>query len=147
MRIVSLPPLRAASFYGNGAEPEAIAHQKLSAWAGPRNLLKPNRGRLVFGFNIPSPAPGSPNYGYEFWVTLDADEDPGEGVEVKEFAGGLYAVTRCVGVERIGEVWEQLAAWRNGTHYRFGSHQWLEEHIDIWNLDQFVLHLFLPLAE
>jgi AraC family transcriptional regulator len=146
VRIVTLPAMRVASFYGYGAEPEMMAHQKLAAWAGPRGLLQPNSGRLVFGFNNPSPSSGSPNYGYEFWMTLDADEDPGEGIDVKQFDGGLYAVTRCVGTQIIGEVWERLAAWRNGTHYRFGNHQWLEEHIDVWNDDQFVLDLFLPIV-
>ena len=147
VRIVTLPPLRVASFYGYGAEPEMIAHGKLEEWARPRGLLQPNSGRLVFGFNNPSPTPGSPNYGYEFWMTLDSEEDPSEGVEVKQFAGGLYAVTRCVGTEIIGEVWQQLAAWRNGTHYRYGTHQWLEEHINIWDSEQFVLDLFLPIGE
>ena len=147
VRIVTLSPMRVASYYGYGAAPEGVAHEKLAAWARPRGLLQPNSGRLVFGFNNPSPSPGSPNYGYEFWMTLDPGEDPGEGVQVKQFGGGLYAVTRCVGVAIIGEVWERLGAWRNGTHYRFGSHQWLEEHIDIWNDDQFVLDLFLPIAQ
>lgn len=147
VRLVTLPSMQVASFYGYGAGPEAIAHSKLRAWAGPRGLLAQDSGRLVFGFNNPDPAPGSANYGYEFWLTLDDDEEPGEGVEVKRFAGGLYAVTRCVGVESIGEMWQQLAAWRNGTHYRYGGHQWLEEHVNIWDSDQFILDLFLPIAE
>jgi len=146
VRIVTLPPMRVASFYGYGEGPEMVAHGTLEEWERPRGLLQANSGRLVFGFNNPSPTAGSPNYGYEFWMTLDADEDPGEGVEVKTFPGGMYAVTRCVGVEIIGAVWQQLAAWRNGTHYRYGNHQWLEEHVNIWDSGPFTLDLFLPIA-
>ena len=95
VRIVKLGPLRVASVLGYGKEPEDIAWKKLAAFAQAHGLFENLDQHRVFGFNNPSPSPGSPNYGYEFWITVDpALEAEGE-VEIKAFSGGLYAVARC----------------------------------------------------
>ena len=152
VRIVTLPPMRVASFYGYGAGPEMIAHGKLEEWARPRGLLQPNSGRLVFGFNNPSPTPGSPNYGYEVWIVVHPDTAPDGEARMLDFPGGLYAVTRCVVPEGdfavIGNTWQQLNVWREDSPYKAGCHQWLEESLplDLPGV-AFVLDLYLPLAE
>ncbi|MEZ4638066.1 MAG: effector binding domain-containing protein [Caldilineaceae bacterium] len=107
----------------------------------------------MFGFNNPNPSPGSPNYGYEFWIVVGAEEESSADVPVKEFGGGLYAVTRCeVGGapgDTIPATWQELVAWREDSAYRMGRHQWLEKHIPLGDMaeDQFDLDLYMPIAK
>ena len=71
VRIVRLEPMRVASAYGFGASPEGIAHEKMQALLRAKKLLDGYSTKYRhFGFNNPSPAPGSPNYGYEIWVEI-----------------------------------------------------------------------------
>lgn len=153
VRIVRLPALHVASVHGFGKEPEAMAWQKLTTWAGPLGLLDKPEQHRIFGFNNPNPAPGSPNYGYEFWITVGPDVIPTHEVELKDFAGGLYAVTRCDVQNdpgnRIPATWQQLVRWREGSKYKSARHQWLEEHISTSGLPEgdFILDLYLPIAE
>jgi hypothetical protein len=68
MQIVKLEPLRVASAWAFGPQPEGAAWEILQTWAQARGLL--HDGARIFGFNNPSPAPGSPNYGYEYWLEV-----------------------------------------------------------------------------
>ncbi|MEA3308899.1 MAG: GyrI-like domain-containing protein [Chloroflexota bacterium] len=150
--IVNLEPLRVARFHGFGEEPEDIVWQKLTAWAEPRDLLDYTPQHRIFGFNNPNPAPGSPNYGYEFWITVTSEETAGEDVEIVEFPGGLYAIARAAirndAYEVIGDTWKQLVAWREQSAYHSADHQWLEEHICVAAVGtDFDLDLYLPIAE
>ena len=155
VRVVKLEPMRVASVHAFSEGPEIEAGQKLVAWARPKGLLDdPDRYR-VFGFNNPDPSPGSPNYGYEFWIVVGPDVEPEGEVKVKEFPGGLYAVTRCDvppggAYEAIPATWQQLVAWCEDSEYQFATHQWLEKHIDLAETSPetgFVLDLHLPIAE
>lgn len=153
VRIVRLPALHVASVHGFGREPEAAAWQQLTTWAGPLGLLDKPEEHRIFGFNNPNPAPGSPNYGYEFWITVGVDITPTADVELKAFPGGLYAVTRCEvhndAGDHIPATWQQLVRWRESSKYKGARHQWLEEHISTSGLTagEFVLDLYLPIAE
>ncbi len=146
VRIVELEPMRVASVLGFSATPEKDAHEMMMGWARPKGLLdKPFRW---FGFNNPNPSPGSPHYGYEVWLPVDQDV-PGAGdVRIKQFSGGLYAVTRCEGLQNIGERWQQLVAWVEDSHYQCAQHQWLEElfTVDATRLEEYVFDLYLPIA-
>src|SRR5512135_1683298 len=117
VRIVQLPALRVASAYGFGESPEARAWQTLLDWARACGLADWSAHRF-FGFNNPSPAVGSPNYGYEQWMTIDPGVVGSGAVTVKDFPGGMYAVTRCQGLEHIMRVWAELAAWAEAGPYR-----------------------------
>ena len=152
VRIVRLELLHVASFHAFGGGPETMAWEKLVAWAKPKGLLdRPDQHR-IFGFNNPDPAPGSPNYGYEFWIAVGPEVQPEGEARIKDFAGGLYAVTRCEvkgdpGSE-IPETWKRLLKWREDSRYRPAHHQWLEEHIETGAMpNEFVLDLYLPIAE
>ena len=84
VRLVTLAPMRVASFYGFGPSPELVAWEKLMAWSRPKGLLDgPTRAR-IFGFNNPNPSAGSPNYGYEFWIEVG----PEETVDAEDEGGG-----------------------------------------------------------
>jgi len=134
VRIVKLEPLRVASAYGFGESPEIVAWDRLFAWAKQNGLAQNASGlaesareRRFFGFNNPSPTPGSPNYGYEQWMTVGPEVEPAGEIRLEEFPGGLYAVLRCQGVSNIPGGWTKLVHWLEDSPYQHGKHQWLEE--------------------
>ncbi len=154
VRIVSLPPMRVASTYGFGEHPEPIAWENMAKLIARTHLMEDGQEHLFFGFNNPNPAPGSPNYGYEQWITVGPDFQPDGETQVKEFQGGLYAVTRAQLVS-IGQTWEQLFYWREKSPYRFGNHQWLEACVT-YPLDaqgnmvpeeKMIMDLYMPIVE
>ena len=151
VRIVKLEPMRVASAHALGEGPEEDAIKKLIAWAKPKGLLEDPEKHRVFGFNNPDPSPGSPNYGYEFWITVGPDVEPEGEITIKEFSGGLYAVTRCEVQnpwDDIPGTWKRLVAWLEDSKYRWSPHQWLEEHLGpLESSEQFVLDLYMPIAE
>jgi DNA gyrase inhibitor GyrI len=152
VRIVKLEPMRVASAHAFGPNPETEAMNKLQAWAHPEGLLDDPEKHRVFGFNNPDPSPGSPNYGYEFWIAVGPDAEAEGDIEIKEFSGGLYAVTRCEvqgdAYDIISATWQQLVAWREDSPYRCAAHQWLEEVLGPpVSSDDFVLDLYLPVTE
>jgi DNA gyrase inhibitor GyrI len=152
VRIVTLSPLRVASFHGFGTGPEEIALAKLQGWAEPRGFLDAPQEHRIFGFNNPDPSPGSANYGYEFWIVVGPDVQSDDEATVKEFGGGLYAVTRCDVKnpwQDIPGTWTKLVAWCENSPYRMAHHQWLEEHIVLSTTRpalEFVLDLHLPIV-
>jgi DNA gyrase inhibitor GyrI len=149
VRIVRLAPMLVASAYGFGASPEALAWRILLDWAKAGGLLDVEPAPRFFGFNNPSPAPGSPNYGYEQWMTVGPEVAGSSGVTIKESAGGLYAVARCEGQQTITDIWRRLAAWCEDSPYVMGQHQWLEECFtpDAARLEDFIFDLYLPIVE
>ena len=149
VRIVSLDPLRVASAYGFGASPEGIAFEKIEAFAAANHLLEEGKLPSTFGFNHPDPSPGSPNYGYEVWLPIAEEVQAQEDIIIKNIPKGLYAVTRLTGLQYIGEVWKRLVKWREGSKYKFGSHQWLEHLLSPPDspLEGYVFDLYLPIAE
>jgi DNA gyrase inhibitor GyrI len=146
VRVVRLEPLRVAAGYGFGASPEEQAWQKLLDWARGKGLLDRVTAHRFFGFNNPSPSPGSPNYGYEQWMTVGPDIQPEGEIKVKEFPGGLYAVMRCEGIPNP-DIWQQLVLWREHSQYEPAHHQWLEECLNPLDPpDKFVFDLYMPIA-
>ena len=149
VRIVTLEPLRAICLNGFGSEPEMQAWNKLVAWAQAHGLWQDGQPRRFFGYNNPSPSAGSPNYGYDTWLVVGPEVQPDGEARLIEFPGGLYAVTRCQGVENIAATWHRMVGWLEQSPYRHGSHQWLEEHLSTPELTggDFILDLYLPLSE
>lgn len=149
VKVVKLEPMRVVSFHGFGEEPEDIAFKKLREWATPKGFLDDLENHRVFGFNNPDPSPGSPNYGYEVWIEIEEGMEVEEGITVKEFGGGLYGVTRIVGLENIGPGWGGLVAWRESSKYKCGNKQWLEQSLKPGEapLEEITLDLHIPIAE
>ena len=150
VRIVQLEPMRVASAHGFGESPETLAWDRLTAWAKARGLWQDGTARRFFGFNNPDPAPGSPNYGYETWMTVGPEVQSEGEITVKEFPGGRYAVTRCevkFPGDDIPNTWKQLVAWVETSPHHPARHQWLEEHFfqGETNFEQFTLDLFMPI--
>lgn len=153
VRIIRLPAMRVASFYAFSASPEAQAWEKMVPWAKAHSCWQEPPATRIFGFNNPDPSAGSPNYGYEFWLTIGSQITADKGLTIKEFPGGLYGVLRCEvsdnPSESIPESWKTLVRWLESSHYKHASHQWLEEQLTrIESVDKgFVLDLYLPISE
>ncbi len=148
--IVKLEPMRVASVQAFGETPERDAWEKLQLWAEARGLLDQPQEFPVFGFNRPSPAPGSKRYGYEFWIRVGPEQEAGDGVEIKEFPGGLYAVTTCklLGdpAGTVMEVWKKLWKWaQNSGHPWRKTHELERLHDPRLPADSLVLDLYLPI--
>jgi DNA gyrase inhibitor GyrI len=152
VRIVTLPPMRVACLNGFGESPEGQARNKMRAWARSQDLL--NLPYRLFGYNNPDPAPGSPNYGYDFWMTIDDSVVPAGDASLVNFPGGLYAVTHLDvdnAWEDIPSTWQKMFSWVETSPYHMGRHQWLEEHLDPLDSpgsgQNFALDLYLPISE
>ena len=152
VKIVKLPPMRIICINGFGEGPETQAWEKMIAWAKAKGLWNDGKPKRFFGYNNPDPAPGSPNYGYDVWMTVDESVQPDGDARLINFPGGLYAVAHCP-VKNPGDdifgTWKKLVAWMESSQYRHAHHQWLEEHLSqVGELSTgFVLDLYLPIAE
>ena len=149
VRIVELEPMQVAAVLGYGESPELEAWSKIKAWGEPRGVFRGSKIPRNFGFNNPNPSPGSPNYGYEIWIPVDSGVE-GEGdVKIKDFTGGLYAVTRFKGISNIGEMWKKLVEWCEESEYNIAHHQCLEELHTSPDVEpeEFVFDLYLGIAK
>ncbi len=154
VEIKYLPPMRIAVFHAYGEYPEVEARQKLVNWAKTNGYWQEAPEVRIFGFNNPDASEGSPNRGYEFWITVGAEVQSDNQMAVKEFSGGKYAVLRCDVTkadpfEVIPAAWQKLVKWLEASHYKHGIHQWLEEEMtrNEENGQNFILDLYLPIAE
>jgi DNA gyrase inhibitor GyrI len=146
VQIVKLEPMRVASAWGFGTNPEEVAAGKLMAWAAAKGLLDESKSPRIFGFNNPNPSAGSPNYGYEFWIVVEPDLVPDGDIRVVDFSGGLYAVMPMEEIEDpytdIPAAWRRLNSWIAESGHQMGSHQWLEAH----NPQCKLIALYYPIA-
>lgn len=151
VQIVRLEPMRVASAYGFGESPELEAWQKILDFAESQGLLEQPGSYRFFGFNNPNPSPGSPNYGYEQWITVGPEIEAEGDIEIKEFPGGLYAATRCKGVSNIEAEWRRLLRWFEDSAYTKPPNflQCLEELLTAPSLpyEDYVFDLYLPIAQ
>jgi AraC family transcriptional regulator len=153
VKIVRLEPLRVASVAAFCASPEHDAWSAMIAWLKQRELWQGGRGRRFYGFDQPVGPTGSPNRGYEVWAEVGPDVQPGGPAVIKDFPGGLYAVTRVAVTDPwrdIPSTWERLVAWVEQSHYTAGRHQWLEQsYFEDGELfdNNFTLDLHMPIRE
>ncbi len=147
-----LPPMRVASAQVTSATPERDAWARLEPWARAAGLLHDPASRPVFGFNNPPPEPGQPLYGYEFWIRVEGSPTLPEGLELKEFPGGRFAVTPCRlhGDSRgsVPEVWRQLLDWVHHSPYAWRHTHELERLCNPGaDEEEILLELLLPIEE
>jgi DNA gyrase inhibitor GyrI/DNA-binding transcriptional ArsR family regulator len=158
IKIVRLEPMRVASAHVISTTPENEAWEKMRAWAEPRGLLEDLEKHPVFGFNNPNPLPDRKEYGYEFWIRVEPHVEPEGDIKIKEFEGGLYAVTTCRLKEELEseffqkegylESWKKIVDWVKSSRYRYGKHQCLEEaHDPNASEEELVLDLYCPIEE
>ena len=149
VNITQLKPMRMAASLGYGKNPEVLAFKQMYEFAQKQELLENGQLPVTYGFNNPDPSPGSPNYGYEVWLPVSDDIDPEGEISIVDFPGGFYAVTRFQGIQKIGEIWKQLALWQERSEYQRGNHQWLEKllNFDEANFEALIFELYLPISQ
>ncbi len=158
VKIVKLEPMRVASVQAISKTPEHDAWEKMRAWAEPKGLLEDIEKHPVYGFNNPNPSPGKGEYGYEFWIRVGPETKPDGETEIKEFEGGLYAVTTCNLKEEIKseffqkenylESWKKIVDWVKSSKYKFGKHQCLEKaHDPGASEEELILDIYCSIEE
>jgi DNA gyrase inhibitor GyrI len=150
VHIERLEPMRVASVRVVSETPEREAWKKLREWAEPLGLLEDIDKNPVFGFNNPSPTPDRREYGYEFWISIGPDIEPEGEVRVKEFPGGLYAVTKCalLGDPNILETWKLLWEWILTSKFNHRKTHELEKPQNPLSPEEdLILDLYLPVEE
>jgi len=153
IRIIYLPAMRVASFYAFSSSPETEAWEKMITWAKAHSCWHEPPATRIFGFNNPDPSAGSPNYGYEFWLTIGPDMQLDNETAAKDFSGGKYGVLRCAVSGNPWDIipasWGMLVKWLESSHYKHGNHQWLEEHLTRLESNDkgFILDLYIPITE
>ena len=152
VEIVRLEPMRVACAHVVGEDPEHDALAKLRDWAEPKGLLNDLDKNPVFGFNNPNPTECKKEYGYELWIGVDPDVEPEGEITVKDFPGGLFAVTTCKLMNdpngNMPEVWMKLYEWVKASQYEWRKTQELEKLHDTSSTDEdLMLDLYFPIEE
>ena len=151
VEIRDLEAIEVVSALGFGSEPEMEAWSLIQEFAAANGIDIESGEHRFFGFNNPNPTPGSPNYGYEQWMTIDADTAVEQPLTRKHVPARRYAVTRFKGIENITDTWRRFVAWfeESGLRPGPGWNECLEELLtpitqppEDWEFD-----LYLPLAE
>lgn len=147
VRTVNAGPLRVVAFRAQGTEPEASAFEKLRSWAEPRGLLADRSSFLLLGRNDPPPAPGRPDYGYVYMLTIPDGLEAGGGVEIIEIPQATYLVVRAR-LSDMGTRWEALYRWAESSGFTVTGHG-LEEHLNLPGTvvpEEMVFDLWLPIT-
>ena len=148
VRIKKLKPMRVASYRAISATPENDSIEHITKWLAKQEFEKTG-GVRRFGFDA-EVAPEQQKKGlrgYEVWVSVPKEAKSSEGVTLRDFAGGTYAVMRIDDpftnpFEVIPGGWNRLVGWvKTSDEYTCGEHQCLEEHIKIEGKDCLDIHL------
>lgn len=145
VQIVTLPPMRVAAVRAVGEAPEIDAWRRLRAWAGPQGLLFDSEENPIFGFATPGPNSDRHSRGYEYWIGVNESITPSDGVEIKHFEGGLYAVAQTSLANATG-AWRDLGEWAQASGYRGRRSHELEQVVNSRSAEDHVfLKLYLPI--
>jgi DNA gyrase inhibitor GyrI len=153
VRVVKLEPMRVASVRVISESPEVDAWSKLRSWAEPKGFLQDDENHPIFGFNNPNPQPDQKEYGYELWIKVGSDVESEGDVEVKDYPGGLFAVTTCKltgdpSGRNILESWRALLEWVKASKYKWRKVHELEKvHDPMASESDIILDLYLPVEE
>lgn len=148
-----LEPFRVISYKAYGKTPENDAFEFIKQWAEQLELLNVESQYRIFGFDIPNSLKEDGSHGYEVWITVPSDFESRESrIEVKDFEGGLYAVTTTT-VGSIEATWNRFREWLKLSKYDLGKHQYLEEHLSFekwkkyFSQNDVKVDLYMPLTE
>jgi hypothetical protein len=159
LKITQIGPGKVASFHiKDSLRPEDEVFRLFQSWAGTSGLLESHRFVPVFGFNNPWGPQGKPR-GYEIWCFLDRlGQLDLSGVTVKDFPGGLFAVTTIPGIDLISRFAPELRrAIEQHPHYELDYPTDYRHGVDpspefemvytpkAQERDEFVLDYFIPI--
>ena len=133
--LTNLPKIRVASYWAFGEFPEGDGDAVIKEWAKKNNLLDPDKGTRIFGFDYPSYF--AHKRGYEYWITVPGNFQFNENdiCTEKIFPGGMYALITIefkkddVGnfIGKLFGAMDKFAKWCRESDYGFAFHQYLEE--------------------
>ena len=149
IKVVEIPQTKVVSFYALSMHPEEEAYKQAEEYGKPRGLYDNPLYYQVYGFDNPVRRHKDDTHGREVWIAVPDDYDTGEGVTVKSFEGGLYAMVSIKGFIEMDAAWGYLIKWvKNSEEYESGKHQHLERHVDPSNGDDntMQLELLIPIA-
>lgn len=143
-RIVRLESLRIASL-NRSEKPVTEPWERLLEWA--RDYRLANYGPIsprFFGINT---SPATLRENFEKFMTVGPDAQSDEVVTIRDFPGGLYAVTRADDTESSLALWQKLRSWLSRSNYQPSNRSCLEEHIVFIGLSphEYELDLYLPI--
>lgn len=130
--IERLSPLWMACYRVASPTPEENTNRFMDDWYTRQKVSAPRRR---FGFDVDvTPEEKKAGFrGYEVWFNVPEGVQPSEGVTIRDFTGGLYAVMTLYHpmvdpFARIPQGWKELHEWVIGSsQYQSGEHQWMEE--------------------
>jgi predicted transcriptional regulator YdeE len=116
-----------------------------------QGLLDDGDKHPVFGFNNPS-LHGPQGVRLRVWIGVGPEIQAEGDIAIKDFSGGLYAVTTCklIGDPEgtIQEKWMKLWNWVQASHYKWRKTHELEKPHDLSAPEQdLVIDLYLPIEE
>ncbi len=132
-----LPNMRVKSFKSHSDSPESDCWDKMRDWAIVNNQWAENCNSRVFGFDIDG--------GYELWLQMpDGLRITGssELLEVDEASYAVMGINVKSGDE-IGNCWDRFRSWLEDSPFKNGNHQWLEEHLELKQSNEFPLKMDL----
>jgi len=144
-----LLPMRVVSFQAISNTPENDAMIKLREWAEPRGLFADPITHPIFGFNNPGHQKGKSEYGYEFWIQVDAGFNE-KGVKIKDVSEYFCIVSRCHvndPFKDIPETWTKMLNLIKEKGYELGDICGLEKIISSSETDEWILDIYIPLKE
>ena len=118
IKLERVKSMRAAYFHALSEAPEDDAWKKAGSWAKEKELLKKDSEVRIFGRNT-YPTKNPEPHGYGYFITITPNITINEDISIRIIPGGLYAVSRCEGVEQIGETWVNLWKWVDESEYEF----------------------------
>jgi DNA gyrase inhibitor GyrI len=118
VRLERMKTRRAAYFHVLSENPEEDAWKKATAWLKRKGFLKKDAPIRVFGRNN-WPTQNREPYGYGFFIPLTPDIKIKDSVLSRYITGGLYAVTRCEGVENVHEIWGKFWEWIKQSEHKY----------------------------
>jgi DNA gyrase inhibitor GyrI len=161
VRLERMKTRRAAYFHELSENPEEDAWKKAAAWLKKKRFLKKDAPIRIFGRNN-WPTQNREPYGYGFFIPLTPDIKITDSVLSRYIPGGLYAVTRCEGVENVHETWGKFWEWiKESEHHYIGGTKFvtigyelgLEEIVNWYEamvegqMDKAIFDLWIPLFE
>ncbi len=146
--IETLPTMFVGRYQMVSPSPEEDGGTFLMDWLEKRGLRTASMRKFGFDIDVTAADSQAGRRGYEHWATVPAGTQPGDGVTMQTYQGGLYATLTLYKpfddpFYNIPNGWKILHEWVIGSEkYQGGQHQWMEEML--FHTDGNDLKLYYP---